>query len=221
MWRFGIVSTLFVLTFATNALADDRHTIRHFPDREMSAPAEDRSTWDYIPKDLTDAHVQLERLIPKEELQRIDEMKSEDQMIVYHRNLGMHLRNEWGLWRGSRLADEMRRLGFHHPDDMSAVIFQTLWCKRHQKDFAIEQRAEYYEKYWEAYSAPPKDLKDLRDGSEIKWYQILDTGDDKHPAAVHIGKSTKTGKLVAYEFGKGVYLPKGDLLKRVRDAAKD
>ncbi len=103
-----------------------------------------------IPTTLAEAHVELERMLPAETLAKIDAMESEDGMIMYHHGLGTGLRNSWGLWGRSALAEHMRELGFTHADDMSGVILSTFWCKRHGKDFRIEERAAKYRAYWKA-----------------------------------------------------------------------
>ncbi len=103
----------------------------------------------YIPKDLDDAHRQLEKLLPAKELRRVRAMKSEDDMIVYHMGLGTGLRNDWGLWRGSRLARYFNALGIRHPDDMSGIILDTFWCKIHDRPFRLEAKIKYYQDYWQ------------------------------------------------------------------------
>ena len=55
------------------------------------------STTDVAPKTLEEAHLQLEKLLSAEELAKIDAMKSEDDMIIFHRGLGQN-----DQWRGSR-----------------------------------------------------------------------------------------------------------------------
>ena len=103
-----------------------------------------------IPTTLAEAHAELERDFPAEELKKIDAMKSEDEMIEYHFGLGMGIRNSWGLWGGSPLSKHMQELGFTHADDMSGVILETFWCKRHGKPFRLKERAAEYAAYWEA-----------------------------------------------------------------------
>ncbi len=102
------------------------------------------------PATLAEAHAQLERQLPEDELKKIDEMKSEDEMIEYHFGAGMGIRNAWGLWGDSPLAKHMRDLGFTHADDMSGVILETLWCKRHGMPFRLKDRAAEYDAYWKA-----------------------------------------------------------------------
>lgn len=42
--------------------------------------------------------------------------------ISFHFGLGLYLRNEWGLWSGSKLARRLKWAGIRHPDDMSGYI---------------------------------------------------------------------------------------------------
>ncbi len=103
---------------------------------------------DRIPTTLAEAHAELEHNLSPEELAKIDAMTSEENMIGYHFGLGMGIRNSWGLWGDSLLMKHMQKLGFTHPDDMSAVILETFWCKRHGKDYRIKERADKYAMYW-------------------------------------------------------------------------
>ena len=103
-----------------------------------------------IPTTLSEAHAELERILPAEELAKIDAMESEDGMIEYHFDLGIGIRNSWGLWGGSPLSKHMQQLGFTHPDDMSGAILETFWCKRHGKPFRLKERAAEYATYWDA-----------------------------------------------------------------------
>ena len=47
-----------------------------------------------------------------------------DSAIALHLTVGMWLRNEAGLWKGSAIAESLRAHGVHHPDDMSDVILR-------------------------------------------------------------------------------------------------
>lgn len=61
-----------------------------------------------------------------------DELKvfvntKKDDLINYHHSLGTMIRNNWNLWRGGLLPDELRKLGITHPDDMSHYIIGYCW----------------------------------------------------------------------------------------------
>jgi hypothetical protein len=94
-----------------------------------------------IPPTLAEAHAELERMLTPQELAKIDAMPSEEGVIMYHFGLGLTIRNGWGLWADSPLAQHLRELGFTHPDTMSGVILQTFWRKRHGQTLRIEELA--------------------------------------------------------------------------------
>lgn len=45
--------------------------------------------------------------------------------IRVHSSYGRWMRNEWGLWSGGALKEELEGLGIKHPDDMSHHILIT------------------------------------------------------------------------------------------------
>lgn len=137
----------------------------------------------YIPTDLDDAHAQLLKILPANDIARIGAMTSENDMAEYHFGLGMDLRNRWRLWGDSRLAAYFKQLGIDSPDDMSSIILATFWCKLHDKPFELEQRIAYFHEYWLSI-AQPKETSP-RDGAKIAW--VIRNGDGKQ--AVHLGIS--------------------------------
>ncbi len=86
-------------------------------------------------------------MLPKKvisEMKRGDEMR----MFTYHFTLGLWMRNNWGLWGGSRLKEYMNGLGFVHPDDMSGFILQTFWRYLHGLPLGIENEATKQRMMW-------------------------------------------------------------------------
>ena len=132
-----ILSTLVVILLSSVVCAQGREA------REESQQK--------TPTTLAEAHAELERVLPAETLAEIDGMTSECEMVRYHFSLGLSIRNGWGLWHDSPLARYMQQLGFTHPDDMSGVILETFWCKRHGTDFRLEERAMAPQKAKEAF----------------------------------------------------------------------
>ncbi len=72
----------------------------------------------YIPTDLPDCIRQLDSMLSAEHK---DYIRTEGAAAV-HFSLGMWMRNNWGLWRGSQLQTYFIDNGIQHPDDMSGVI---------------------------------------------------------------------------------------------------
>ncbi len=103
---------------------------------------------------LDDAHSRLEKELDAETLKEIDSLKSMDDMDEYHFSLGMYIRNEFGLWKAdSELHDYLVGLGMRHPDDMSSVILESFWCRRHGVEYDLAGKVKKYAEYWESVEA--------------------------------------------------------------------
>ena len=101
----------------------------------------------YIPIDLEDTFTALDDLL---EADVIQDMKSgsETDMLQYHFGLGVWMRNNWGLWGGSRLSAWFNKRGIYHPDDMSGIILDSY--RRHLNDqpIQLEQQITRYQEFW-------------------------------------------------------------------------
>ena len=76
----------------------------------------------YIPKNLGDCFLELDKLLTEIDKKEMLALPKKDDMILYHMGLGMWMRNNWGLWGGSRLQKYFTDKGVGHPDEMSSVI---------------------------------------------------------------------------------------------------
>jgi hypothetical protein len=136
-----VIALIVVAAMACLAQAD-RGNVKLTPTPDATAPLKI-----YIPKDLDDCFVELEKMLPTT---LINEMKksSERDMISYHDNLGRWLRNNWALWAGSRLSAYFNRLGIQHPDDMSGIIFTSFWRHLHSQPVRLEEQIESTKEYY-------------------------------------------------------------------------
>jgi hypothetical protein len=75
----------------------------------------------YIPQNLGDCFVQLDTMLKYKDRAEM-KAKPADEMAIYHHGFGTFLRNNWGLWGGSRLQLYFFERGVYHPDDMSGII---------------------------------------------------------------------------------------------------
>lgn len=76
----------------------------------------------YIPANLRECFVELDKQLSEIDKKEMTAKPHRDDMIVYHHGLGTWMRNNWGLWGGSRLQKYFTDKGITHPDDMSGVI---------------------------------------------------------------------------------------------------
>lgn len=90
----------------------------------------------YIPRNLEKCFLELDKLLKPKEREAIKNLKDRNETILYHHGFGTWLRNNWGLWGGSRLQQYLISKGLKHPDDMSSTIlvFYYDWLNgQHEK----------------------------------------------------------------------------------------
>ena len=73
-----------------------------------------------VPKTVDEAISTLEKILSDEDREYL----LKNGAISMHDSLGRWIRNEWGLWTGSDLKNELKKKGFEHPDDMSNYIIE-------------------------------------------------------------------------------------------------
>jgi hypothetical protein len=76
----------------------------------------------YIPKDLGECFIELDKLLSEIDKKEMSALPKKADMIRYHLSLGMWMRNNWGLWGGSRLYKYFHDKGLNHPEDMSSIV---------------------------------------------------------------------------------------------------
>ncbi|MEM9889157.1 MAG: DUF6794 domain-containing protein, partial [Bacteroidota bacterium] len=99
--------------------------------KEQKQTAEERYQWriqqselygTYIPRDLTDAFLELNRLIPADAKKKFEKASEEAVAKKLHFSLGQWMMVNWGFYEGSRLTAFMNKLGLYHPDDMARFL---------------------------------------------------------------------------------------------------
>ncbi len=78
----------------------------------------------YIPKNIKDCFLDLDRTLLTKDIETIKNLKDRNETIMYHHGFGTWLRNNWGLWGGSRLQTYFIERGVRHPDSMSSKILE-------------------------------------------------------------------------------------------------
>lgn len=157
----------------------------------------------YIPKDVNDAHRELKKMLPARLVTKMKSGTKED-MIKYHFGLGMWIRNNWGLWQGSRLSKYFNEIGVYHPDDMSGIILDTFWCDLNGKPQRITERIAAHQEYWKSMEEP-KEGSPI-DDAKIRWLITQFPKDNKPKGTVHLGLSVsdKTGWRYEYGSSRGI-----------------
>lgn len=79
----------------------------------------------YIPADLADAFVQLNKLIDKDSRLKYKTLSEEEAMHKPFFSFGRWIAHNWQFYEGSRFAHYLRQLGLSHPDDMTRFVLVT------------------------------------------------------------------------------------------------
>jgi hypothetical protein len=117
----------------------------------------------YIPKDLGECFVELDRMLAEVSRNEMKALSKREEMARHHMDLGMALRNNWGLWGGSRLQKYFRDRGVREPDEMSGIILDYYYDWLHGdrdgwKNWEVEWRARIPQPPPPA-PAPPKKVR--------------------------------------------------------------
>ncbi len=85
-----------------------------------------------------------------EEKQMAFKLKPEAKALAeQHFFAGLDIRNGWGLWTGSPLADYFKARGIYHPDDMSAIILRSFHRHLNREEIRLEEQLHYHREFWE------------------------------------------------------------------------
>jgi hypothetical protein len=104
------------------------------------------------PNNLEECFTELISIIDKEELD-IFKIAAEDEIVgKSHFGLGLWMRNNWGLWAGSHLAQYFNNMGIFHPDDMSGIILTSFHRHLNGQDIRLDEQIKFYQEYWEKQS---------------------------------------------------------------------
>lgn len=99
----------------------------------------------YIPESLRDSHLVLDTML-NDSIKVLISNGEES-----HFGIGRYLRNNWGLWSGSRLKCYFELQGIAHPDQMSGIIIYTYSLKLNnaliQEDSIISEEIRALDKW--------------------------------------------------------------------------
>ena len=85
----------------------------------------------YIPKDIDEAIDSLDTILSEKDKRFIADFLSMEEFCAdAHFGVGMWMRNEWGLWSGSRLQKFLTKKKVYHPDEMSYEILKAYYKKK-------------------------------------------------------------------------------------------
>lgn len=118
----------------------------------------------YIPINLEECFIQINTFWTDSLKTEIKNMSEKDFIVKTHFGFGRWIRNNWGLWGGSRLRTYFYELEIHHPDDMSGIILKSYHRYLNGKEIKLDEQIKYYQNYW-------KEVKD-REKKNNRWWKF-------------------------------------------------
>lgn len=115
----------------------------------------------YIPKDLTDAFIQLNRLIDEPSKQKFKSLEEEEAASRLFFSLGRWISHNWGFYGGSRLSHFIRELGITHPEDMARFVIISYHRNLNRKPLEVKSLIEKFQ------SERQKEQEERRNQGEV------------------------------------------------------
>jgi len=102
----------------------------------------------YIPRNLEECFKQIDLFWTDSLKIEVKNMSEDDFGASAHFGFGRWMRNNWGLWGGSRLKVFFNEMKIHHPDDMSGIIIKSYHRYLTGRSINLESQTKYYQEYW-------------------------------------------------------------------------
>jgi hypothetical protein len=96
----------------------------------------------YIPADLAEAFIELNRKIDADSKERFKSLPEEEAADRLFFSLGRWIIHNWGFYGGSRLSHYLREIGIYHPEDMARFIIITYHRNLHRNPLAVKELVE-------------------------------------------------------------------------------
>lgn len=101
----------------------------------------------YIPKDLADCFIQLNKLIDEESKRKFKTAPEEVVARKLHFSLGRWMMVNWSFYQGSRLSAYLKNIGIFYPDDMARFIIISYHRNLNRKELKVKEQVEFYQEY--------------------------------------------------------------------------
>jgi hypothetical protein len=98
----------------------------------------------YIPSDIKDAMVQLEKKTQVDALEKFKNAPVEEVAPKLHFGIGRWMIVNWNFDEGSRLSHKLVKMGVTNPDDMAQFLIVSFHKHLNGQDLDIEERAQKY-----------------------------------------------------------------------------
>lgn len=100
----------------------------------------------YIPKDLADAFVQLNKLIDTDSKTKFKNAQEDIVADKLFFSLGRWIIHNWNFYGGSRFSHYIKNLGIHHPEDMARFVIIAYHRNLNRNSLNIKELIQSFRK---------------------------------------------------------------------------
>lgn len=157
----------------------------------------------YIPRNLNEAIYEIDKKVSDSTKNSIKQMSENDFATESHFGTGKGIRNDWNLWRKSRLARYFNKKGIYHPDDMSSIILRSYYRKTTKKEINLNEQIVFYKKYWEGVGVTKLPEKTKYPEANLEFRYAISYGrytKDKKWATVYIQTNSLNNSHWIYDY---------------------
>lgn len=138
-----IAAILTITAFAT--WAQPAGSKAEFEKRYQERITKEYLNGQYIPRDLTDAFLELNKLIDADSKASFKSVPEEEAAHKLYFSLGRWITENWGFYGGSRLSHFIKGLGITFPEDMAQFIIVSYHRNLNRKELKVKEQVTYYQ----------------------------------------------------------------------------
>ncbi len=139
-----LTSLLWILTGSNLVVAQETNYEREYESEYQTRITKTHINGRYIPKDIEDAMIELDRLIDEPSKQKLKSVSEEVAVRRIHFTFGRWMILNWGFYEGSRLSHYLKSKGVTYPDDMASALIAWYHRKLNGKPLLIDELASFY-----------------------------------------------------------------------------
>jgi hypothetical protein len=178
----------------------------------------------YIPKNLMESIKEIDGFYNDSIKNEIIKMEENEFIGKYHMETGLWIRNNWNLWKGSRLSRFFKRHGIKHPDYMSGIILTSYYRQLKGQEIDFKGQIKAYKadmkesRAFEKLVELPRKSDHPEDSMQFS-YRMAYYNRDKR-SLIHFQTNSRTDSVWIYDYLYGWAKINQAMVKKLQDPVK-
>ena len=177
----------------------------------------------FIPKDIEGCMLQLDSILDDSTKMEIRKMTKSSFSVDAHMELGLWIRNNWGLRGGGVLEIYFNNLGLYNPDDISSIILNCYY--NHLKGLEVNLKDEIEkERFVDLMFATPEKVsypKEISESINLVGSFSYERAVNDLDGFIHIIEDLKKKDYWAYDYSYGWKKIDTEIFNKLKDSKSD